>query len=104
MFLAANDKVQNQKLKIQQLLVRAADVQLYTNSGSDTLINIGEAVAQVVAVLHQVDATPAITPVAAASLSIQDHVMSSGDQSDIKIAGQQLAANDLFYVMYITKN
>jgi hypothetical protein len=47
-FQAKDPSVLSQQLKVQELVIRAADTHLYTVSGSDVVIDIGEDVAAVV--------------------------------------------------------
>ena len=103
MFLSTSDKVQNQKLKVQELAIRFADTHLYSTSGSDTYIQIGDAVSAIVSVLNCDNSASAIVMAQASALSIVDSsaLTAGGDLKAIKVAGLQMAANDIFVVKYI---
>jgi hypothetical protein len=98
-FQAKDPSVLSQQLKVQELVIRAADTHLYTVSGSDVVIDIGEDVAAVVCAIH-LDNSAAATSgetgpimVPAASLSV------SGE--NITVASVTLATNDVLIVKYI---
>lgn len=103
---ATSQDVQGQQLKVQELPIRTADTNLYTNSGSDTIVKIGESVEAVVSCVQLDNSVPDCVLIPAASLSVVDSTAftAGGDRMAIKIAGVQLAANDLFLVKYISTN
>lgn len=94
---ATSDKVQDQQLKVQELVIRATDTHLFENDGADTIVEIGEDVAAVVACLQLDDSAPGVVMIAAASLSVEN-------DTQIKITGAQLATNDVFVIKYISAN
>lgn len=106
MFRTTSNKVQNQQLKVQEVVVRFADTHLYSTSGSDSYVNIGEAMSAAVAIVHLDDSGPACTLLAASTLSLVDSTAhtAGGDLSSIKVTGVQMAANDCFVVRFITVN
>lgn len=105
MYRAKSDKVQGQQLKVQELVVRAADTQLFDANGGAAVILIGEQVDAIVSVTQHDDSVPGLVMYAASALSIVDSTAftAGGDLKGIKATGLALAANDVVVVKYITK-
>lgn len=103
----ASPKVQDQLLKVQELVVRFIDTQLLAASvASHSVVLIGESVSAVVGVQHQDDSGPTCVLIAAASLSVvnSSDFGGTGTADAIRIGNVQLAANDRFEVQYIVKD
>lgn len=106
MFRGNDDKTLQQRLQVQELVVRIADTQLYVVDSSDVIVKVGDALQSIVQVLFQDNSAGTLTPVAAASLSIVDKdspYSAGGDEKAIRVASVTLAANDLLVVKYIAK-
>ena len=106
MYLSGSDKVQNQKLKVQEVTVRFADTHLYATSGSHSVVLIGEALSAIVSLELLDDSASAIVLAQASALSIVDSsaYTSGGDESAIKVNNMQMASNDCLRVQYISSN
>lgn len=104
-FQAKGNAQLNQQLRVQELVVSAADVSLFNANSGDAVILIQEPVAKVISALFQDDSAASIAPVAAASISIVDSVAftAGGDKGGIKLASTALAANDCVIVKYIVQ-
>ena len=88
--------VLNQQLKVQELVVRHADVGLYTVATNTVSIDVGETVsAIVVALLKDNSASPILSALAAASCTIVTDTVITLD------LGVEIAANDVIIVKYI---
>jgi hypothetical protein len=101
-----SNKVLDQQLKIQELVVRFADLQLCTNSGSHSIIQLGESISAIVSVKLVDDSASAVVVAQASACSIVDSTAytAGGDNNAIKVANLQMAANDSFEVKYIALN
>lgn len=106
---AQSDKVQNQQLKVQELVVRTSDTHLYVVDGSDVVVKIGQPVEAVVSCMFQDDSAAGgagLLTIAASALSIVDKDSpygAGGDESAIRVAAVTLAANDMLHIKYISK-
>lgn len=92
-FEAKKPAVRDQQLKIQELVVRAADAHIYTDNSGDAEFEIGEDVASVVACLTFDDSAPTLAAAQAADISVSGSV--------ITVASLALAANDYVILKYI---
>lgn len=104
-----SQKVENQLLQVQELTVRYEDMSLYSTSGSDYTVLIGESVSAVVSVCYLDDSATTFTPVAAATASLVSTTDDRGNviaNSGIKLTAltPPLAAHDSLVVKYITTN
>lgn len=99
MFSAKSSKVRDQQLKVQELVIRYADLHLYSVSGSDVVVDIEEQVKAVVCCLVFDNSVPGVVVVPAASLAIGNGVATG---SKITVASLTLAANDVLVIKYIT--
>lgn len=106
MFRAKQDKVLNQQLQVQEVVVRKADTQLYATSGSDIILLLGEPLTAAVSVLFQDDSAGTVAPIAAANLSIVDSTAytAGGDLKAIKVASLTFATSDVLIVRYVSKS
>ncbi len=95
-FDAKNETVRDRQLKIQEITVRAADAQIYTDNSGTAEISIGEEVAEVVSVIFHDDSGPTLASKAAADASI-----AGTGNTEIHVASTTLAANDYLIVKYI---
>ena len=102
---AKDSKTRAQQLKVQEVAIHATDVEMVEVDGSDLIVKVGEKVTKVVMVVQKVDATPTLTVIPAADLSIVDSVAhtAGGDAKAIKVTGCTLATNDVLLVKYETK-
>lgn len=103
MFRSQDGKVQDQQLKVQELVVRKADTHLYDEESGDTVVLVNEPVSAVVSCMVLDDSGPSATLKAAADLSIVDSLgyTPGGDESAIRIDTLALAANDVIVLKYI---
>lgn len=93
--------IADQQLKVQELCVRFEDLGLYSASGSDVSVDVGEQVLASVSCLHLDNSGPDCLMIAAA-----DRVLSDGEATDSIITvslGAPLAANDVLILKYITQ-
>lgn len=97
--------VLTKQLKVQELVLTAADADVLVTSGADQVVIVGEEVASVaLAVKHLADGT--ITGVAAASIVLCDSVAltTGGDKKAIKLVGVSApVAGDAIVVKYVVK-
>lgn len=105
MYRPQDDKVHNQKLKVQEITVRFSDKHLYVVSGSDVILLIKEPLQAAASCLFQDDSAGTIAPIAASALSIVDSAAytAGGDKKAIKVASVTLAASDVLHVKYIAE-
>lgn len=101
-FGAKNPLVRDQQLAVQELVVRYADLHLYSVGSGNTRFEIGETVLKIVSCLHLDNSGPACTMIAASALSIITSPLTSVALNAIQITGVAPAANDVFIVKYIT--
>lgn len=104
-FQAKNEAVLNQQLKVQEVRVTTAQSNILVASGSDYIVQIGEAVASVMDAIKHPAAGGNASCQAFANLSIVDSTAftAGGDAKAIKIASLTLAANDVVAVHYATQ-
>lgn len=93
---AKDSRVRQQQLKVQEVVVKATDTQIYDANGGNGKIDIGENVSEVLLVIQHDDSAAVganLLSFAAATVAI------SG--SEITITGLALAANDNVTIKYI---
>ena len=102
-----DELVRNQSLKVESLDISGSDSGLFSISGGNLTVQVGEPVAKIFLVRCKVDSTNLTTEFAQSSLSIVDSSSGSpgGDQKAIKITGlSALAAGDCLSLKYSTKH
>ena len=101
-----DELTRNQALKVESLDLSASDSGLFSISGGNCLVQIGEPVVKIFLVRCKVDSTNLTTEFAQSSLAIVDSSGSAGgDQKAIKITGlSALAAGDCLSLKYSTKH
>lgn len=87
--------VQAQQLKVQELVVKLADKQLVSVSGSDVTISIREPIASVSAAMHLDNSVPDVLMVAAADIDL-----SVANEVTLTLSAP-LAAEDCIILKYV---
>jgi hypothetical protein len=93
-FLSKSAEIQNQQLRVQEVCIRFADLGLYTASGSDVTIDLGEVPVSKPHVLHLDNSGPTCVMIAASAIAISSN-------SITVTLGAAFAANDMLIVKYI---
>jgi len=93
-YQAKDSLILGQQLKIQELVVRFADVGLYTTATNDVIIDINETLSSVPVVLQHDNSAAAVLSIA------QSGIVVSGEQVTITLAAP-FAANDVLILKYI---
>lgn len=106
MYRPVSSAVENNQLKIQELVVRYADMNLYAVSGSNSIVLIGESVSSVVSVSWQKDAGPSSQLLASSAISIVDSVAFTpgANANGIKLNNVNMLVNDRLVIKYTTVN
>lgn len=92
-FLSSKAEIQNQQLKVQEVSIRFSDLGLYTASGSDVTVDLGEA-PTIVSVLHLDNSGPTCVMIAASAIAV------SGNSVTVTL-GAAFAANDILRIQYM---
>lgn len=85
-----------QQLKVQEVVIRFADLGLYTVSTNDVIVQLGETLNSVFSVLHCDNSVPGAALITAANTVV------SGSQVTITLAAP-FAANDSLVIKYIVQ-
>jgi hypothetical protein len=101
MFNAKNPQIFDQQLKVQELVIRKADLHLYSVDSGNSRIEIGEVVLAIVSCLHLDNSGPTCTMVAASALSIITSPATSVALTAIQVASIALDTSDVFVIKYI---
>ena len=92
-FLSSKAEIQNQQLKVQEVSIRFSDLGLYTASGLDVTVDLGEA-PTIVSVLHLDNSGPTCVMIAASAIAV------SGNSVTVTL-GAAFAANDILRIQYM---
>lgn len=95
-YQSKDSAILGQQLKVQEVVVRFADLGLYTASVNDVVVQLGETLNSVFSVLHCDNSGPAATLIAASDVVV------SGSQVTITLAAP-FAANDSLVIKYIVQ-
>lgn len=105
-FQAKTTAVLNQQLKIQEVVIRAADKNLYVIDTSNVVVIISEPLASVTACYFHDNSAATLTSQVAADMTLVDSAAytAGGDKSAIRLASvPALDANDHIVVRYVVQ-
>lgn len=93
-YQAKDSQILGQQLKVQELVIRFADVGLYTASGTTVTVDIQETLSSVPLVLFHDNSAGTLATLAQSAIAV------SGDSVTVTLAAA-LAADDVLVIKYI---
>lgn len=95
-YVSKSSLIADQQLQVQELCVRFEDLGLYSASGNDVSVDVGEPVISLVACLDLDNSSPSCFMIAKSAQSVSGSVMTV-------TLGGPFAANDVLILKYITQ-